>query len=244
MYQKNAYQRPNASTSPQPPSFEETINVSKSAGRLSLFKDIWALITSDLIVLTWISGYEIPFSQFARQNTTPTESKVCSRLRENRWWLICNQQEIPRYLFNITHILNFLTQEFNRDASYGSINSYKSALSLLLGAEVRQDARIKRFCKSIANIRPPKRKYNGTWDPDVVLKLLNQWPENGDLSLKRLSFKLVILLALTTGHRMQTFSLINVLDVQKQREAIVIKIPATIKTSGPRQAQPTPYITI
>ncbi|CAD6241435.1 GSCOCG00009243001-RA-CDS, partial [Cotesia congregata] len=151
-----------------------------------------------------------------------------------RWWLICNQQEIPRYLFNITHILNFLTQEFNRDASYGSINSYKSALSLLLGAEVRQDARIKRFCKSIANIRPPKRKYNGTWDPDVVLKLLNQWPENGDLSLKRLSFKLVILLALTTGHRMQTFSLINVLDVQKQREAIVIKIPATIKTSGPR----------
>lgn len=38
---------------------------------------------------------------------------------------------------------------------------------------------------------------------------------------------------------MQTFSLVNILDVQRQREAIVIKILAMNKTSGPLQAQPT-----
>ncbi|KAH0549830.1 hypothetical protein KQX54_014774, partial [Cotesia glomerata] len=66
-YQKNAYQRTNASTS--------------STRRRHLLRKQ----SINPIVLTWISGYEIPFSQLPRQNSTPTESK----------WSLEELREIP-----------------------------------------------------------------------------------------------------------------------------------------------------
>lgn len=101
------------------------------------------------------------------------------------------------------------------------------------------EPRIRRFCKGVSKQRPPKPKYNVTWDPSKVLDHLCQWPSNELLSLKQLSLKLVTLLALTTGQRMQTLSLIEIENIRTCKNYLEIKIPATIKTSGPGRAQPT-----
>lgn len=148
-----------------------------------------------------------------------------------------NKLEIYRY--DVKNILRFLTEQFDKGAAYGSINCYRSALSLVLGSELGIDPRIKRFCKGVSKQRPPKPKYNVTWDPSKVLDHLCQWPSNEQLSLKQLSLKLVTLLALTTGQRMQTLSLIEIENIRTCKEYIEIKIPARIKTSGPGRAQPT-----
>lgn len=108
-----------------------------------------------------------------------------------------------------------------------------------MGPEIGQDHRIKKFCRGIAKKRPPKPKYDVTWDPKIVIDYFSKGNPNEELSLKELSQKLITLLALTTGHRFQTFSVINLQDIRKTDKYIEIKISARIKTSGPGRSQPT-----
>lgn len=156
-----------------------------------------------------------------------------------KWWRFCQENNISFLEGTIPEVLNFLADQFQKGASYGTINSHRSALALILGAEVGQDPRVRRFSKGVANLRPPRPKYDSTWDPKIVLEFLSQWYPNDAISLEQLSFKLVTLLALTTGHRMQTFSLININNIRKGENCIEIKIPARIKTSKPGKNQPT-----
>lgn len=157
----------------------------------------------------------------------------------HKWWKFCITNQLDVFSQNFTHILSFLTEQFNEGASQGTINCYRSALSLLLGPEVGSDPGIKRFCKGVGNKRPSKPKYNDTWNPKVVLDHLEEWPANDSLGLKQLTLKLVILLALTTGQRMQTLSLIDIRNIKENDDHIKIKIPERIKTSGRNKKQPT-----
>nr|CAH7745786.1 unnamed protein product [Callosobruchus chinensis] len=53
----------------------------------------------------------------------------------------------------ITLVLEFLTHHFELGASYGTLNSYRSALDQILDPQIAQDYRIKRFFKGIYNLR-------------------------------------------------------------------------------------------
>lgn len=157
-------------------------------------------------------------------------------LAYRKWWSYCQQNRIGFFTISIFNILSFLTKEFHKGASYGTINSYRSAIAFILGPEIGQDNRIKKFCRGVSKKRSPKPKYNFTWDPKIVLDFLSKWTPNNELCLEKLSLKLVKLLALITGHRFQTLSLIDIHNIEKTRNLIEIKIPARIKTSDPRRA--------
>lgn len=58
------------------------------------------------------------------------------------------------------------------------------------------------------------------------------------MSLESLSKKLVTLLALVTGQRMQTLSLIDIKNITIKEDLVEIKIPERIKTSKPGKNQP------
>lgn len=101
-------------------------------------------------------------------------------------------------------VLKFLSEQFEEGASYGTINTYRSALAQILGPEIGENSSIKTFCKGASNLRPPGAKYDCTWDPKLVLECLSKWHPNEEISSEQLSLKLATLLALTTGHTMQT----------------------------------------
>lgn len=155
------------------------------------------------------------------------------------WWEFCNNKHLDYFTSSITSILQFLTGEFNnKGSSYGTMNSHRSALSLLW-PEIGSDARIKRLLKGVFRLRPNVPKYNSTWDPQVVLSLVSTWFPNTELPLEKLTKKLVILLALCTAHRVQTLSLIKIENISISNTQINIAIPDLIKTSAPGRAQPT-----
>lgn len=56
--------------------------------------------------------------------------------------------------------------------------------------------------------------------------------KNNELSLELLTLKLTTLLALATGQRVQTLSLIELKNIQSSNKGIEIKIPKRIKTSN------------
>lgn len=87
-------------------------------------------------------------------------------------------------------------------------------------------------------MRPLRPKYQKTWDVSIVLNFIKTYFPLESLSLKKLTEKLLILLALITAHRAQTLTLINIDNIKFFPSKIEILIPDTIKTSGPGKFQP------
>lgn len=81
-------------------------------------------------------------------------------------------------------------------------------------------------------------RYSATWDTSVVLNFLIQWYPNEGLTLEKLSKKLITLLALSTAHRMQTFSKIKISNITFTDNQVLIKIDDLIKTSRIGSLQP------
>ena len=55
--------------------------------------------------------------------------------------------------------------------------------------------------KGAFNLRPPKPRYSHTWDVSLMLRFLRELGENEELTLKKLTQKLIMLLALVLGQR-------------------------------------------
>lgn len=143
---------------------------------------------------------------------------------------------------SIPDILNFLSEQYRQGASYGSVNSHRSALSLLLGDNVGSNCNVKRLLKGIYKQKPSTPKYSNTWDPQVVLNLISTWIPNKDLNLEKITKKLCVLLALCTAHRVQTLSLIKISYINKCPNGFKIRILDIIKTSAAGKEQPELYL--
>lgn len=158
------------------------------------------------------------------------------------WWQFCIENNLNTYEAPLSAVIAFLVDLFNKGASYGTINSHRSALSLLLGNNVGSDERIKRLLKGIYRQKPPRPKYSTTWDPKVVLDYVSEWYPNSSLNLTKITKKLTILLALCTSHRVQTFSLIRTSNITRSPTGIKITISDIIKTSAPNKEQPVLFL--
>lgn len=154
------------------------------------------------------------------------------------WWPFCANRSVNPYRASVNIVLEFLTERFEAGASYGSINSARSALSLLIGSEIGQDDNIKRLLKGVFRSKPPTPKYETTWDPAIVLNYLSFCYPNDMVGIARLTKKLVTILALTTGHRVQTLSFITINNIKSSKDGVKIYITDHIKTTKPGVSHP------
>ena len=66
-----------------------------------------------------------------------------------------------------------------------------------------------RFLKGVFNLRLDLPRYSTTWDVSVVLKYIKSLEALNQYDLKSLSYRLAILLCITTGQRDQTLFYVN-----------------------------------
>lgn len=76
-------------------------------------------------------------------------------------------------------------------------------------------------------------KYSCTWDVSIVIENLKTFFPLSDLSLKCLSCKSIMLLALLTSQRGQTLHLLTEYDVVVEKDYVEIKYSSLLKTSKP-----------
>ena len=141
-------------------------------------------------------------------------------------------------IFSVFALVSFLTKCCNAGNSYGTLNTLRSAISLVCGDKIGNDPLISRFFKGVYRIKPTTPKYNQTWDVSIVLKYIEEIDHSKQLSLLELSEKTIILLALSTAHRAQTLAFIKLCNIYETTKGLEIKIPELIKTSGPGSFQP------
>ena len=165
-----------------------------------------------------------------------TISQYHSALRP--WFEFCESKEYDGYNPEVSQVLEYLTQKFKEGATYGSLNSASSAISLVSSKKIGEDDSISRFMKGVSKLRPPKPKYAFTWDVAVVLDYLETLYPFESLSFANLTYKTVTLLVLCTAHRAQMIASIRLDNIRSTADGILIHITDHIKTSAPGRCQP------
>jgi site-specific recombinase XerD len=154
------------------------------------------------------------------------------------WVNFCNINQVDYFNYCVPSLLKFLTDHFENGANYGTLNSFRSALSLILGKDICNNDNVSRFFKGVFKIKPALPRYQYSWDPNMVLSHLGGLFPNESLSLLDLTKKLVTLLALSTGQRVQTLSLIDICNVKFHESGAIIIVDQIIKTSAPNRPNP------
>lgn len=158
------------------------------------------------------------------------------------WWQFCSLHNVDTFNASKTSVLSFLTEQFNKGCSYGSLNSHRSALALILNNNISSDECIKRLLKGAYKLNPSRPKYSSTWDPQLVLTYISNWYPNLELNIETITKKLAILLALCTAHRVQTLSLIKLENITITQIGVKIAITDIVKTSAPGRDQPVLFL--
>ena len=123
----------------------------------------------------------------------------------SRWTSWCNKREVNPLSCGIQPFLDFLSDLFREGLKYRTINLIRSAVSMthvpIESTPIGQHPLVSRLMKGVHNSRPPEPQYSTTWDVSIVLSWIKKLGKNEDLSLKDLSGKLALLMALVSANR-------------------------------------------
>ena len=125
----------------------------------------------------------------------------------------------------------------SRQLGYSAINTARSALSTVIatndGITFGSQHLVKRFLRGIFRLKPSLPRYTVTFDVNVVLSYLKHMGQSRDISLQLLSYRLVTLFCLLTGHRDQTIASLDISQMILTSERVVFNISSIQKTTRP-----------
>ncbi|XP_073690968.1 uncharacterized protein [Garra rufa] len=128
----------------------------------------------------------------------------------------CDERQLIAYQCSFTAILSFLQDLIDGGRSFSTIKVYLAAIAACHvgfdGTTVGQHPLIRRFMKGARRSLPVTKKVIPEWDLSMVLGVLSQYPFEplGDISLKLLSLKTALLLALASAKRVSDLHALSV----------------------------------
>ena len=145
-------------------------------------------------------------------NTTAT-----SECYLQQWRVFCGKRQINPVSTSVKNVLIFLTELFDRNIGYSALNTAKSALSNIISLtdsnlQLGQYHLVKRFTRGAVNKRPSFPKCSKSWPAGTVLRFL-QSIQLGNITLRNLSLKITVSLALLSGQRIQTLHRLSVKNI-------------------------------
>lgn len=155
-----------------------------------------------------------------------------------KWSYFCSQKGFSIWDVNISNYLLFLTELYAKGLSYSVLNSTRSALSSVFGSvdgsPIGEHKLIVDFMRGVSRLRPARPRYDCTWNPDIVLSYLKTC---NAVNLRNVTLKLVALLALCTGQRVQTISCIMIRAILWS-DTVQIRITSNLKTTTITRSNP------
>ena len=181
--------------------------------------------TTRIIMASWKSGTKRQYNAFI-----------------TRWCQHCSRRDINSISPTLDQILEFMTTLFETGLGYSSLNTARGALSALGikidGTSVGAHPLVVRYMKGVFNLRPTKPRYSGTWDVSMVLRFLQTWSSVKLMSLKQLTLKLTMLIALTNAARVQSIHQIHVHNMKKCFNEYVFEYSGLLKQCRPGYKMP------
>lgn len=207
-----------------PPSVPETASSGMQGVRCQLIECNIPVEIADVLMSSWRPA---------------TRKQYDAHIR--RWCAFALQKKIDPLHPSVSDVLQFLHTFRVNQLSYSTINTARSALSsYLMGYQfpgchytVANHPFIVRYLKGVFNCCKPAPRYQETWDVKPVLEYLELLHPLDKLSLKELTHKLAILLALTSGQRCQTLSFLRVDAMKKTPDYYLFYVRDHVKQDRP-----------
>ena len=165
-----------------------------------------------------------------------------------KWSLWCGERSVDPFKCHVKYCLDYLTHLYQSGQTYRSIGVHRSTISayhepIILGSalvSMGKHPSISSLMSGIHNLRPPTAKYSFTWDVEVVLDLLRTWVS--PLDPKRLTLKLITLLALIGVSRGAELHLFDLNYLADHGDYFLFELPGTIKNGKEgTKAKPVEY---
>ena len=249
-----------SSSDPGGPSLERSTVVSSSSGDAVGFSSVDPLVQRPFSDDLRVSGHEFSApagrmaylrEKFAGQNLSNTARDLLLaswRSKSNKtydshfkkWLRWCTSRGSDPISGPVSEVANFLAELHREGYQSSSLNVFRSAVSSVHekvdGVEIGKHPTITRLLKGAFHERPPLPRYVSTWDVNIVLQYLKGLGPSSDLSLKQLTYKLVMLLALTRPSRSADLSSLSLARRRFSPEGVTF-LPATLAKQS-RQGKP------
>lgn len=154
-----------------------------------------------------------------------------------KWESFCCQRHINPLQATLQDGINSLGDLFATGVGYSCINTARSALSsiIVLPGSVHFGSHplVTGFVKGVFETRPSLPRYKEIWDVNSVLKVLETWTLGVELSLRDMSWKLTMLIALLSGQRVQTLKALPLNSMTLTANKCVFMIDTPLKTTWP-----------
>ena len=134
----------------------------------------------------------------------------------NSYWIRftnwCHGREIGSGNLSINNFCEFLVSLFDSGLSASTLKFVRSAIFFFIreshGDIINSDI-VSRLLRSFEKTRPSIPRYAVTWDVNLVLCMLKSWYPYTGMSLKMLTLKTCMLIALSSSDRAQTLQLME-----------------------------------
>jgi hypothetical protein len=201
------------------------------------------------------SGLESLRQRTSASGLSDRATEVCMQARRpgtqvayngpwEKWSSWCSRGQIDSVQATVANVADFLTEMFDTGLEYSTMNSYRSAVSAyhpeIEGYPVGKHPVIKTLLQGMFNQRPPKPRYVETWDVDSVLRRIKSKGDDSGLSLKDLTLKVTMLLALASAGRGSEIHQLNPKLMTDRGNSLEFHIEGLTKTKRPSK----PYVTI
>ena len=198
---------------------KETCVIGMSSVRSRMESEGFSKTATNFIMSSWRSSTKGAYDVFIR-----------------KWELFADKIKVDKVSPTVKDAVNFLAQLVEEGFSYSAIATARSALSSFLKLDntdksFGQQEIVKRFMKGLFEENPTLPRYVCTWDVNIVLEFLKSWSPVDKLTLKELTLKLCMLLALVTGQRCQTLHLLNTEHMVVYNTKCIFYIMSLIKHS-------------
>ena len=154
-----------------------------------------------------------------------------------KWRRYCSTRSIDPICPPVEEGINFLAELYDSGIGYSAINTARSAISSIVtlanNMSFGTHPMVCRFLKGVFELKPSLPKYKNIWDVNTVLAYLSNLHPPPGLTLKDLTFKTTMLLALLSGQRCQTLHLLSVSNMVLKDDSCVFIINKLLKTSRP-----------
>lgn len=139
----------------------------------------------------------------------------------------------------------FLKDEFLLGKEYRTLNGYRSAISgthlPIEGYQVGKHPLIARLFKGIFHLRPSQPRYTGRWKVETVLNYITSLGLTSTLSLRCLTHKLAMLMALANADRASDLHALDTRYVTFDPRGALFRLADLTKTTRPGKQRVTSF---
>ena len=179
----------------------------------------------------WARLWEEKISKAASHLISKSERPNSNQNYESSWkkWASwCSRRETDSFSSNINEILGCLTDLYKQGLQYRTINNHRSAISAfheqIQGKSVGEHPRVSALLARIFNSRSQQPKYCFVWNVQTVTEVIRkEWGRKQELSDKFLTYKLTMLLTLTSAS--------HALGLQHLNIRFMIKTPSSFTST-------------